>query len=76
MAFALVLDEVSQLVRAADKVGFVENARSQAAEKAELSVLVDLAARAEQRRTRSNQLSERDEVILIPTSSVQQEQRG
>lgn len=72
MAFALVFDEIGQLMRAPDEIGFVENPGSQTTEEAELSVFVDFAARAEQRGFGADQLSQRDQVVFVAAGAVQQ----
>ena len=74
MALALILDEIGELVRATDQICLIEDAGCKAAEEAELPVFIDLAARAEHRRARTDHLSERNEVVLIPARAVQQEQ--
>jgi len=76
MAFALVFDEIGQLMRAPDEVGFVENSGSQTTEEAELSVFVDFAARAEQRGPGADQFSQRDQVVFVAAGAVKQQECG
>jgi len=76
LAGGLVFNEVGEFVGAADEIVFVEDAGGEAAEEAGLAVFEDLSTRAEQGGAGAEELAERDEVILVATGAVEEEECG
>ena len=66
--------KISQFVRAADDVFFIEDAFSQAPEKSRHAVFEDLAARTEQRRGWIEIAAERNHVVFIAAGSMQEQE--
>src|SRR6185503_7201314 len=69
-------DESRQFLRAHSEIFLIEDPFTYPPEESQSASLVHLAARAEQRSARKKHPAKRDEVVLVPTGSVQQEQRG
>jgi hypothetical protein len=74
--FALVFDEIGQLVRPTDQIRLVENSGRESTEEAQLPVFIHFAPRTEQCRARADQPPEGNEVMFVSARSVEQQERG
>src|SRR5206468_4734869 len=69
-------DEVRQLVRAHFQIFQIEYTFGEPTKESRHSVFEDFAARTKQRGIRVELTSKREEIVLVTTGSVQQEQRS
>lgn len=68
-------DEFRQIVGAFPQILQIENAFGETTEKSQVTVLGDLAAWAKQRRRRIQFAAEREQLMLIAASPVQEQKR-
>lgn len=66
--------KIGQLVRAPDHVFFIEDAFTQAPEKSRQAILENIAPRTQQRGSWIKVAAQRDQVIFVSASSVQQQE--
>ena len=76
MERGLLPDEGGEVAGAADEVLLVEHARGDAAEEAGHAVFENLAPRAQQGRAGPEQAPDGQEVVLVSSCSVKEEQGG
>src|ERR1700692_1344636 len=70
-----LFDQIRELRRAGAHVVFVETVFGEAPEKSRHAVFQNFSARRKQRNCRREQPAERDEVVLVASGAVQQQQR-
>jgi hypothetical protein len=70
-----VFHEITEFERATPDIVFIEYALRQAAEETGHSVLEHASARREQRRVRRNHGSKLQQIVLVPASSVKEQER-
>jgi len=67
-------NEIGQLIRAPDDIGFIEDALGQAPEESRPAILQNIPARTEQRRFGIKLASEREHVVFIATGPVEEQE--
>jgi hypothetical protein len=67
-------NKISQFVRAANNVFLIENAFSETPEKPRHAILEDVAPRTEQRGRGIEVTPEREHIVFVPASSMQEQE--